>query len=734
MYSKITHLSNPAKRLQGEAVFAVLGLIILSFAAYLNTLSNTFVFDDVYVISGNYFIRDWKNFWGLFTSKYFAASGELSYRPVVTLSYFVDYSLWHLNPLGYHLTNVVLHTLNSVLLFFLVQLMVKNTPVAFPASLFFICHPVLSEAVNAVSYREDLLAATFFIIAFLLYVKSPASNKFMYRNLSPLGTGIHHGVYPEQKQDSSASPQNDKRRRVQHVSVYHSERSEESNFYLYPLSLLSYLFALFSKEMAITLPLLIFFFDYLALHRRNQIDHPSIPSFARGDTGGWKRIFSQKSVNIFHPPLIPPIPSTSLRTGKGGKVPSPLVGEGMGEGCFRVNTIIGSRHTLAYRILRFYLGYIFVTIFYLLVRFWWFHNPVESGVSYPQENLWFYFLTMLKVLASYLKLLFFPMNLNADYIVPVASSPWDMSCILSLLLIISIAVIGSRLFFHSKFLFFSLLWFFVALLPVLNIVPIGNIMAERYLYIPVIGFCIMGSYFITHMSALRLHPLRISVWVLTLSILFGFVWQTSSRSKDWKDEFTLWSKIIEREPNSYKAHSSLGILLIKRGQEEEGISELRKSLSINPSYPDAHNNMGTLYEQKGIYEDAAKEYRCALRLDQNLSEAHYNLGNTYLKTSNYDKAVAEYKLYISIRGDHPTVLYNLGVAYMKQGMLGESAAAFQKSLQGNPGNADVHNNLGVIFTRKGQLSNAIREFREALKYNPAHPDALSNLGAVSELP
>ena len=347
-------------------------------------------------------------------------------------------------------------------------------------------------------------------------------------------------------------------------------------------------------------------------------------------------------MNIFHPPLIPPI--------KGGKVPSPLVGEGLGEGCFRVNTIVASRHTLTYCILRFYLGYILVTIFYLLVRFLWFHNPVESGVSYPQENLWFNFLAMLKVLASYLKLLFFPMNLNADYIVPVVSSPWDMSFILSLLLIISIAVIGYRLFFHSKLLFFSLL------------------------------------------------------------------------------------KIIAREPNSYKAHSSLGILLIKKGQEEEGISELRTSLAINPSYPDAHNNMGTLYEQKGMYDDAAKEYHCALHLDQNLSEAHYNLGNTYLKTSNYDKAVAEYKLYISTKGDHPTVLYNLGVAYMKQGMLAESAAAFQKSLQGNPENADTHNNLGIVFTRKGQLSNAIREFREALKYNPAHPDALSNLGAVSELP
>ena len=46
-----------------------------------------------------------------------------------------------------------------------------------------------------------------------------------------------------------------------------------------------------------------------------------------------------KAHEIFHPPLIPPIPSTSLRTGKGGKVPSPPVGEGLGEGYFRINTI-----------------------------------------------------------------------------------------------------------------------------------------------------------------------------------------------------------------------------------------------------------------------------------------------------------------------------------------------------------------------------------------------------------
>ncbi|OHC05625.1 MAG: hypothetical protein A3J92_00250 [Planctomycetes bacterium RIFOXYC2_FULL_41_27] len=66
-----------------------------------------------------------------------------------------------------------------------------------------------------------------------------------------------------------------------------------------------------------------------------------------------------------------------------------------------------------------------------------------------------------------------------------------MSC--PFLLIISVIVITYRLFFYSKALFFAILWFFVALIPVLNIIPIENIMAERYLYIPLVGFCILGG-------------------------------------------------------------------------------------------------------------------------------------------------------------------------------------------------------------------------------------------------
>ena len=71
---------------------------LISFLAYLNILHHQFVFDDFRIIVNNPFIKDWKHFPALFSHDYFKISGELSYRPLVTLSYFTDYAIWGLNP------------------------------------------------------------------------------------------------------------------------------------------------------------------------------------------------------------------------------------------------------------------------------------------------------------------------------------------------------------------------------------------------------------------------------------------------------------------------------------------------------------------------------------------------------------------------------------------------------------------------------------------------------------
>ena len=131
----------------------------------------------------NSFIRSWSHLPSLFTHSYIssladvyrsgpvAGSGELSYRPLVTLSYMIDHSVWGLRPEGYHLTSLVLHTLNVVLVFFLGLRLLKHRGAAFLAAVLFAVHPVNAEAVSIISYRSDLLAAAFFLSAFIAYLR-----------------------------------------------------------------------------------------------------------------------------------------------------------------------------------------------------------------------------------------------------------------------------------------------------------------------------------------------------------------------------------------------------------------------------------------------------------------------------------------------------------------------------------------------------------------------------------
>ena len=195
----------------------------VSFLAYLNTLHHQFVFDDFRVIVNNSFIKDWKYFPTLFNSEYFKISGELSYRPLVTLSYFIDYTLWHLNPFGFHLTNLLIHTLNTFLVFSFILTITKDPKFAGISSLFFSVYPILTETENSVGFREDLLCATFFLLTLFFYVKLYTSK---YKNTC------------------------------------------------YAIALLSYFFSLFSKEMAISLPLIIFALDLLFPQSKIVVAHP----------------------------------------------------------------------------------------------------------------------------------------------------------------------------------------------------------------------------------------------------------------------------------------------------------------------------------------------------------------------------------------------------------------------------------------------------------------------------
>jgi Flp pilus assembly protein TadD len=145
----------------------------LVFLAYSNSLQGEFVYDDVYFIKENPLIRDLTNVPTIFTSSFWESSRfpmKSFYRPLVVLSYALNFSLGGFEPFGYHLTNVLLHVANVLLVFALVHLLCRRTVFSAAVALLFGLHPINTEAVAWISGRTDLLGAFFTLGALALYI------------------------------------------------------------------------------------------------------------------------------------------------------------------------------------------------------------------------------------------------------------------------------------------------------------------------------------------------------------------------------------------------------------------------------------------------------------------------------------------------------------------------------------------------------------------------------------
>ncbi|MDD5440330.1 MAG: tetratricopeptide repeat protein [Candidatus Omnitrophica bacterium] len=149
----------------------IVAAVIVSYA---NTLGNGFVWDDTWLIEQNNLIKSFSNIRVIFTSHLGSSSpGESNnfYRPLQELSFALDYFLWGKDPLGYHLSNLLLHAAYSLLVFGLGMMLLKSRPAAFLAAIFFAVHPVNTEAVTYVAGRADILMSIFLCASFYFFLK-----------------------------------------------------------------------------------------------------------------------------------------------------------------------------------------------------------------------------------------------------------------------------------------------------------------------------------------------------------------------------------------------------------------------------------------------------------------------------------------------------------------------------------------------------------------------------------
>ena len=159
-----------------------IGLILsITFIAFFPCLKNDFVNwdDDDYVIY-NTVIKSLS----LYSAKSILTSFFVgNYQPVTILSYSLEYQFFKLNPFGYHLTNLILHLFNCLLVFWFIAMLSGRGGVALITAILFGVHPLHVESVAWISERKDVLYAFFFLGAAICYLKFfREKQKFKYRN------------------------------------------------------------------------------------------------------------------------------------------------------------------------------------------------------------------------------------------------------------------------------------------------------------------------------------------------------------------------------------------------------------------------------------------------------------------------------------------------------------------------------------------------------------------------
>lgn len=150
---------------------ALLILVVLGFLVYANSFKNDLFWDDDDGIVNNIYIKDLSYFPKYFSENLIAGSGQISnyWRPLVLISFAVDYKLSSLNPFGYHLTNTILHILAAWLSFLLLYKISGKKFLSLAAAIIFLVHPLQTEAVTYVSGRADSLSAIFVLLGTLTY-------------------------------------------------------------------------------------------------------------------------------------------------------------------------------------------------------------------------------------------------------------------------------------------------------------------------------------------------------------------------------------------------------------------------------------------------------------------------------------------------------------------------------------------------------------------------------------
>ena len=294
----------------------------------------------------------------------------------------------------------------------------------------------------------------------------------------------------------------------------------------------------------------------------------------------------------------------------------------------------------------------------------------SATVGYKDVSRGDYLLTQFRVIVTYIRLLFFPINQTIDYDYPIYTSFFDPPVILSFLFLLSLMGGAGYLLYRSRFsdravrlAVFGISWFFLALAMESSIVSIATVIDEYRVYLPSVGaFAAMAVAAIFFLK--KLHSRFSIVFALALiSIPVIFAGATYARNRVWQSEVNLWADVVKKNPQYPRAQYNLAKSYLDEGMLDKAMAHFWIVLKLRPDDADTHTNIGVIYSRKGLLDEAIKHHLIASRLNPNLAEPHINLGLIYLDRGLTNEARRELETALSIDSENPQAMRFLNYIY-----------------------------------------------------------------------
>lgn len=352
------------------------------------------------------------------------------------------------------------------------------------------------------------------------------------------------------------------------------------------------------------------------------------------------------------------------------------------------------------------------------------NSILYSNSLYEQKG------TAFQIFYFYLLKLFFPITLSYDYSFP----HFPIVGILSLWSILGITLLGLMFFLIYKNLFkkgiisISLAIILFPLLLTSNLLfHIGTTMADRFLFIPSIGSSILSIYLLTKIFNLKsnLNNHRPYLfYTIVILVITTYSLKTFSRNKDWKSNYSLFSKDVLTVYNSARANYNFGTLemgLSTQANDRAQISAknaFEKAIKLDSNYNDALVNLGVILSKQGDFPKAINNYKKVLSKFPENNLLAGNIGEAYFKSNQSDSAL-KYFLLAKKNGNDANIINNyLGTLYFSKQHYESAISYFERGLKRDSTDSNLFLNYGNALVMNNNNEKGIEAFKKALQLNP----------------